>query len=146
MDSSASDSRKEIACTTNFSKLSKKHKKIISIILVNILLHICFITFLKCKNSEESRTQSMLMSSKQLWFSCSCSYTKGAVGRVTFTSVKHVLKYTKASKLAYLVPPGQFLMGAKLFIGSPKVQNKVVLKINWYGPCENAWFPWQPII
>ena len=26
MDSSASDSRKEIACTSNFSKLSKKNK------------------------------------------------------------------------------------------------------------------------
>ena len=51
MDSSASDSRKEISCTSNFSKLSKqkkkkKQKKMI-IVLVNILLHICFITFLK---------------------------------------------------------------------------------------------------
>ena len=42
--------------------------------------------------------------------------------------------------------PGQFLMGAKLFIGTPKVQKKVVLKINWYGLCENAWFPGQPVI
>ena len=60
MDSSASDSPKEFACTSNFSKLSKrktqqKQKKMV-IILVNILLHICFITFLKCKNSKESRT------------------------------------------------------------------------------------------
>ena len=66
MDSSASDSQKEIACTSNFSKLSKKNthkkKKKKIIILVNILLHICFITFLKCKNSKESRTQSMLQS------------------------------------------------------------------------------------
>ena len=103
-NSSASDSRKEIVCTTNFSKLSqKKHKKII-IILVNILLHVCFILFLKCKNSQESRTQSMLMSSKQSWFTCSCSYTKGAVGRVTFT---FRTTCPKASKLAYLAPPGQ---------------------------------------
>ena len=59
MDSSASDSRKEIACTTNFSKLSNyktKHKKII-IILVNILLHICFITFLKCKIQKKSNSK-----------------------------------------------------------------------------------------
>ena len=72
MDSSASDSRKEIACTSNFSKLSKKkqtkkeQKKMI-IILVNILLHICFITFLKCKKSKESQIQSMLMTLKQSW-------------------------------------------------------------------------------
>ena len=57
MDSSASDSRKEIACISNFSKLSKKttkkkqeqtNKKMI-VILVNILLHIC--CFLKLFSS-----------------------------------------------------------------------------------------------
>ena len=63
MDSSASDSQKEIACTSNFSKLSnnKKKKKKMIIILVNIVLHICFTTFLKFKHSKESRTQSMLI-------------------------------------------------------------------------------------
>ena len=35
-------------------------------------------------------------------------------------------------------------MGAKLFIGTPSMRNEVVLK-DWYGLCENAWFPWQPI-
>ena len=25
------------------------------------------------------------------------------------------------------------------------MRNEVVLKIIWYGLCENAWFPWQPI-
>ena len=26
------------------------------------------------------------------------------------------------------------------------MRNKVVLKINWFGLCENAWFPWQPVM
>ena len=29
------------------------------------------------------------------------------------------LPYTPASNLGYLAPPGQFFMGAKLFIGTP---------------------------
>ena len=75
MDSSASDSRKEIACISNFSKLSpkkthkkntQKNKKTI-IILVNIVTYLFFITFLMCKKSKESRNQSMLMPSKQSW-------------------------------------------------------------------------------
>ena len=61
MNSSVSDSQKDIACTINLSKLSTEKQKKIIIILVNILLHICFITFLKCKYSKESRTRSMLM-------------------------------------------------------------------------------------
>ena len=50
MDSSASNSRKDIKCTTNFSKLSpkkytqKKHKKKI-IVLVNILVTHLFHNF-----------------------------------------------------------------------------------------------------
>ena len=36
-------------------------------------------------------------------------------------------------------------MGAKLFIGTPGMRNEGVLKRFWYGLCENAWFPWQPI-
>ena len=35
-------------------------------------------------------------------------------------------------------------MGAKLFIGTPWIRNEGVLK-KWFGLCENAWFPWQPI-
>ena len=64
MDSSASDSTKEIACATS-PNLAKKEKKKMIITLVNILLHICFITFLMCKNSKESQTQCVLISSKQ---------------------------------------------------------------------------------
>ena len=26
------------------------------------------------------------------------------------------------------------------------MRNKVVLKINWFGLCEDAWFPWQPVM
>ena len=26
------------------------------------------------------------------------------------------------------------------------MRNKVFLKINWVGLCENAWFPWQPVM
>ena len=66
MDSSASDSGKEIAYISNFSKLSQKkkkhthtHKKMI-IILVNILLHICFITFLKFKGKSNSKYANAL--------------------------------------------------------------------------------------
>ena len=36
--------------------------------------------------------------------------------------------FTLASNGASLAPRGQFLIGAKLFIGAPLMQNKVVLK------------------
>ena len=62
MDSSASDSKKEITYTTYFSKLSEKNNYHI---LVNSLLHVCFITFLMCKNLKESQTQCLLISSIQ---------------------------------------------------------------------------------
>ena len=62
MDSSASDSKKEITCTTYFSKLSEKNNYHI---LVNILLHVCYITFLMCENLKESLTQCLLISSIQ---------------------------------------------------------------------------------
>ena len=26
------------------------------------------------------------------------------------------------------------------------MRNKVVLKINWFGLCEDAWFLWQPVM
>ena len=26
------------------------------------------------------------------------------------------------------------------------MRNEVVLKINWLRLCENAWFPWQPVM
>ena len=84
MDSSASDSTKEIACATYFSKFSeKKEKKKMIITLVNILLHICFITF---------------------------------------------------------------LMNVKKFKRKSNSVSVNFLKTKWYGLCENAWFPWQPLI
>ena len=36
-------------------------------------------------------------------------------------------------------------MGAKLFIGTPWMGNEGVLKKNWFGLCEIAWFLCQPI-
>ena len=45
---------------------------------------------------------------------------------------------------SYLAPPGQLLMGAKLFIGTPEYEMKLSKKI-WYWLCENAWFSWQPM-
>ena len=62
MDSSASDSKKEITCTTYFTKLSEKNNYNI---IVNILLHVCFISFLMCKNLKESQIQCLLISSIQ---------------------------------------------------------------------------------
>ena len=59
VDSSASDSKKEITCTTYFSKPNEKNTYHI---LVNILLHVCFMTFLMCKNLKESQTQCLLIS------------------------------------------------------------------------------------
>ena len=56
-----------------------------------------------------------------------------------------------ASNLGYLAspppppPPGQFLMGAKLVIGTPWMGNEGVLKKLWFGLCEIARFLWQPI-
>ena len=26
------------------------------------------------------------------------------------------------------------------------MRNEVLLKAFWYGLCENAWFPWQPLL
>ena len=41
----------------------------------------------------------------------------------------HILTNTPASNLGYLAPPpGQFFMGAKLFIGTPWMGNEGVLK------------------
>ena len=62
MDSSASDSKKEITCTTSPNFNSEKNNYHI---FLNILLHVCFITFLMCKNLKESQTQCLLISSKQ---------------------------------------------------------------------------------
>ena len=52
---------------------------------------------------------------------------------------------TPASNLSNLAPPGQFFMGAKLFIGTSLDAKRRCLQKNWFGLCENAWFPWQPI-
>ena len=56
MDSSASDSKKEITCTTFFSKLSEKNNYHI---LVNIMLHVSFITFLVSKFKGKSNSVSV---------------------------------------------------------------------------------------
>ena len=60
-------------------------------------------------------------------------------------SPKMGVPYTPASNLTDLAPPGQFLMGVKLFPGNPK-KMKRFLKINLSGLFENAWLPWQPVI
>ena len=42
-----------------------------------------------------------------------------------------IFAFTPASNLGYLAPPpGQFFMGAKLFIGTPWMGNEGVLKKN----------------
>ena len=48
------------------------------------------------------------------------------------TSLVSYSDYTPASNLGYLAPPapGQFFMGAKLFIGTPWMGNEGVLKKN----------------
>ena len=45
----------------------------------------------------------------------------------------HLLGNTPASNLGYLASPGQFFMGAQLFIGTPWMRNEGVLKQNWFG-------------
>ena len=118
MDSSASDSRKQIACTTNFSKLSKKK---IYIILVNILLHICFITFFKRKNSKESRTQRMLMSSKQSWLKLQLQlYKMSSRKNYIYLNRTTCSKLYQSIQFSLPCTKGQLLMGAKLFIWTPK--------------------------
>ena len=49
---------------------------------------------------------------------------------------------TQASNSGYL-PPRTIFHGCQIVYW---VQNKVVLKMNWFWLCENAWFPWQPVI
>ena len=114
---------------------------------MNILSHICFKSFLKCKNSKESQTQSMLKSSKQSWLKLQLQLYKRS-SRMNYIYLNRTTCPTLYQGIQCSLPctTGYFLMGAKLFIGTPKVQNKVVLKINWYGLCENTWFPWQPVI
>ena len=55
----------------------------------------------------------------------------------------HVSYYfPPASNLGYLAPPpppGNFFMGAKLFIGTPECKTRCPK--NWYWLCENAWLP-----
>ena len=57
--------QKKLRAPLTSPNLAKKEKEKMIITLVNILLHICFITFLMCKNSKESQTQCLLISSKQ---------------------------------------------------------------------------------
>ena len=51
----------------------------------------------------------------------------------------YTYSYTPASNLGYLASPGQFFMGAKLFIAKRRCPKK-----SCYGLCEHAWFLWQP--
>ena len=47
----------------------------------------------------------------------------------TFVLVAYIVcTNTPASNLGYLAPPGQFFMGAKLFIGKPWMRKEGVLK------------------
>ena len=62
MDGSASDSKKKLHAPLTSPNLAKKKN---NYILVNILLHFCFITFFVCKNLKESQTQCLLISSTQ---------------------------------------------------------------------------------
>ena len=52
---------------------------------------------------------------------------KGQENKI-YTVVKGREAFTPASNLGYLAPPGQFFMGAKLFIGTPWIGNEGVLK------------------
>ena len=61
-----------------------------------------------------------------------------------FSCLSEYISDTLAFNLGYLAPPGQFFMGAKLFIGTPWMGNEGVLKKNWFGLCEIAWFLCQP--
>ena len=36
-------------------------------------------------------------------------------------------------------------MGAKMFIRTPRYQKNLSPQKYWFGLCENAWFPWQPV-
>ena len=68
MDSSVSDSRKEITCISNFSKLSQKNQENDYHSCEHFVTYFFFfITFLKCKNLMENRNQGTLMPSKQSW-------------------------------------------------------------------------------
>ena len=65
MDSSVSDSTKEIACATYFSKLSeKKREKENEYHSCEHFVTFLFHNFLMCKKSKESQTQCLLISSK----------------------------------------------------------------------------------
>ena len=74
---------------------------------------------------------------------CLCIlWVRDTAAKSFFTTISHNVKflkgysfkiggnnYTPASNLGYLAPPpGQFFMGAKLFIGTPWVGNEAVLK------------------
>ena len=54
-------------------------------------------------------------------------------------------KQYSPGQLSLPCTPGYFFLSAKLFIKTPSMHNKVI-KMNLSGLCENAWFPWQPIM
>ena len=76
-----------------------------------------------------------------------CKVCFNHMKNITFVCNQHNQHiYYPGIQLSIPCTPGQFFMGAKLFIGTPLMENKVVLKINRYELCEHAWFPWQQVI
>ena len=58
-----------------------------------------------------------------------CATSKGSDQPAHMRSLIRAYASTPASNLGYLAPPpGQFFMGAKLFIGTPWMGNEGVLK------------------
>ena len=51
------------------------------------------------------------------------------------------MHYTPGANLTYLASPGQFFIGAKSFIGTPKMQIIFVLTDKLVCTMKIAWFP-----
>ena len=75
---------------------------------------------------KEARGQNKLFQNASLLMCC-CSFAIGHFLILKNKSIRQAI--TPASNLGYLAPPpGQFFMGAKLFIGTPWMGNEGVLK------------------
>ena len=55
------------------------------------------------------------------------------------------VRSTPASNLGYLASPRTIFNGCQIVHLDPLDAKRRCPKINWYGLCEKAWFPWQPI-
>ena len=87
------------------------------------------------------------------------SVTSGQVRIKCHLCAKHMKKITylfaisitkiyisPASKLAYIASQDTFSWVPNCLLPPPpQMQNKVLLKINWYSLCENSWFPCNPL-